>query len=96
MIHHKKISDTALRILIRHGKILMGGNIQQKIYGILQCRSGKKMKKDNRVFFGAEQEAIFFGYRPCGHCMRNEYRRWKKIKFRIKIYCYGFVSTYNF
>ena len=42
MIHHKKINDTELRILIWKGKILMGGNIQQKIYGILQCRSGKK------------------------------------------------------
>ena len=47
MIHHKKINDTELRILIWKGKILMGGNIQQKIYGILQCRLGKKIKKKN-------------------------------------------------
>lgn len=60
MIHHKKINDTELRILIRQGRILMGGNIQQKIYGILQCRSGKKMKKRTGYFL-MQNKKLFFG-----------------------------------
>ena len=60
MIQHKKINDTELRILIRQGKILMGGNIQQKIYGILQCRSGKKMKKRTGYFL-VQNKKLFFG-----------------------------------
>ncbi|MCE6992186.1 hypothetical protein LZG72_23970 [Dyadobacter sp. CY323] len=35
------------------------------------------MKLKNRVFFESESEAIENGYRPCGHCMRDEYSKWK-------------------
>jgi len=35
------------------------------------------MKKQNRVFFTSVKKAIKFGYRPCGHCMRAEYKKWK-------------------
>ncbi|MCG8327386.1 MAG: hypothetical protein MI974_06860 [Chitinophagales bacterium] len=35
------------------------------------------MKKENRVFFTDEKEAIKSGYRPCGHCMRTAYLNWK-------------------
>ena len=34
------------------------------------------MKKENRVFFVSEQEAIEQGYRPCGNCMNYEYKKW--------------------
>jgi len=36
------------------------------------------MKKENRVFFKSEKEAIDKGYKPCGHCMREEYQNWKE------------------
>jgi methylphosphotriester-DNA--protein-cysteine methyltransferase len=36
------------------------------------------MKAENRVFFASEAEAVGAGYRPCGHCMREAYGRWKK------------------
>jgi methylphosphotriester-DNA--protein-cysteine methyltransferase len=36
------------------------------------------MKKENRIFFSSEKEAIENGYRPCGHCMKEKYERWKK------------------
>ncbi len=55
----------------------MGGNAKLKIYGLLTCSSGKKMKKENRVFFVSEKEAIDLGYRPCGHCMKQRYQIWK-------------------
>ncbi len=30
-----------------------------------------------RVFFKDEATAIAAGYRPCGCCMREKYKRWK-------------------
>jgi methylphosphotriester-DNA--protein-cysteine methyltransferase len=44
---------------------------------MLHCASGKRMKKENRVFFSNEQEALEKSYRPCGHCMRSKYNNWK-------------------
>ncbi|MCF2497797.1 hypothetical protein L0661_05745 [Dyadobacter sp. CY357] len=31
----------------------------------------------NRVFFNSENEAMLRGFRPCGHCMREAYSKWK-------------------
>jgi methylphosphotriester-DNA--protein-cysteine methyltransferase len=72
MIKHSKINDTDLRKLIRQNKIRFGGNKKLKIYGMLTCKSGKRMKKENRVFFISEKEAIKQGYRSCGHCMKRK------------------------
>ncbi|WP_343635955.1 Ada metal-binding domain-containing protein [Fluviicola sp.] len=55
-----------------------GGNKTLKIYGTLACTSGKRMKRENRVFFSDEQEAISTGFRPCGHCLKKEYLTWKE------------------
>jgi methylphosphotriester-DNA--protein-cysteine methyltransferase len=68
-----------LKTMISNGKISLGGNKVLKIYGTLECRSGKRMKKQNRVFFADESEAIENGYRPCGHCMPAKYREWKAL-----------------
>ncbi|MEO8766002.1 MAG: Ada metal-binding domain-containing protein [Ginsengibacter sp.] len=77
MIFHKQTSDTSLRNKIRIKEISFGGNKILKIYGKLSCKSGKRMKKENRVFFISEDEAIVNGYRPCGHCMKSNYRQWQ-------------------
>lgn len=66
-----------LKMLIDNGEILVGGNANLKIYGTLDCKSGKRLKVKNRIFFRSEQEAIQQGYRPCGHCMREKYKLWK-------------------
>ena len=76
MIKHSEINDAALRIKIQQNEICLGGNEKLKIYGTLHCPSGKRMKRENRVFFVSEQEATTLGYRPCGHCMKNEYQKW--------------------
>lgn len=68
----------AIQKLIINGQISYGGNKKLKIYGTLKCKSGKRMKSENRVFFADEQEAIDAGYRPCGHCMPHEYQIWKQ------------------
>ena len=54
MIQHNKISDSDLRNKIKKGEICFGGNQKLKIYGTLKCSSGKRMKRENRVFFSSE------------------------------------------
>lgn len=77
MIKHNELTSTEIRSKIRKHEILFGGNRKLKIYGLLSCKSGKKMKKENRVFFATEEEAVKNNYRPCGHCMKIAYKNWK-------------------
>lgn len=75
---HKDISNTQLQSLIKIRTIRLGGNKTLKIYRTLTCKSGKRMNKDNRVFFDNIHDAEAYGYRPCGHCMKLAYQEWKK------------------
>ncbi|MDR6564424.1 MULTISPECIES: Ada metal-binding domain-containing protein [unclassified Arcicella] len=82
MIRHQDILDEKgtnrlLLSLIKDKQITVGANKSLKIYGKLNCKSGKRMKTQNRVFFKDIQEAVVLGFRPCGHCMRLEYLEWK-------------------
>jgi len=77
MVKHIDISNADLRKLIRQKEIKLGGNHKLKIYGLLRCWSGMRMKRENRVFFTDLGEAIDNGYRPCGNCMPVEYKKWK-------------------
>lgn len=67
-----------IRRKIRNREILLAGNRKLKIYGMLSCPSGKRMKRENRIFFNTEEEAILNGFRPCGHCMPLDYQKWKR------------------
>lgn len=60
----------------------LGGHRKLRIYGRLDCPSalryiaaGQYVKF--RVFFRDEKTAIAAGYRPCGICLSEKYRRWK-------------------
>jgi hypothetical protein len=60
----------------------LGGHRRTRVYGRLDCpvalslvARGHDMR--HRVFFADEATAVAAGYRPCGACMREEYRRWK-------------------
>ncbi|MFS4492541.1 Ada metal-binding domain-containing protein [Maribacter sp. 2308TA10-17] len=77
MIQHKDISDTKLRTKLKAEVIVFGGNKNLKIYGKLDCKSGRRMKRENRVFFISEKEALQNNFRPCGHCMKTDYKKWK-------------------
>ena len=77
MFRHIELENRKLKLLIDNGEIVLGGNKQLKIYGTLSCKSGKRMRKENRVFFNSEKEAIDKGYRPCGHCRKTKYLKWK-------------------
>ena len=39
-----------------------------KVFGRLDCKSGMRMKKENRVFFHNLDDAVKEGYRPCKKC----------------------------
>ncbi len=86
MINHVDLGPTpagrkaALSALIRKGDITLGGYRKAKIFGLLSCRSGKRMKAENRVFFKNEAEALAAGYRPCGHCLKEKYGIWKRLR----------------
>ena len=77
MICHDAIVDDDLRRLIVTVHICYGGNRCLRIYGRLDCASGKRMKRASRVFFGDAAEAREAGFRPCGHCLRDDYARGK-------------------
>jgi len=83
MIKHSDLGETTFARLrnlyqqIQNQTITFGGNRKLKIYGTLNCRAGKCMKAENRVFFKSESEALQDGYRPCAVCMREAYKSWK-------------------
>jgi len=83
MIQHSEIgpegfaTSRKLKTMIISQQITFAGNRNLKIYGLLSCGSGKRMKRNNRVFFADERDALAHGYRPCGHCMREAYLKWK-------------------
>jgi methylphosphotriester-DNA--protein-cysteine methyltransferase len=77
MIRHEQLKTTALGRLIKSGHVRLAGNVKLKIYGLLSCLSGKRMKRENRVFFTDEREAKALGFRPCGHCLPDKYKKWK-------------------
>lgn len=61
----------------------LGGNGAGQIYGLLDCSSAVRAVRAGdtyqkyRVFFADEAAAVASGYRPCGNCMREQYRAWK-------------------
>lgn len=83
MIDHSQIDDRDLWRLIRSKQILFAGNRRLKIFGTLDCVSGRRMKRDNRIFFVSEDAAAALGFRPCGHCMPNAYRNWRSQSGRV-------------
>jgi methylphosphotriester-DNA--protein-cysteine methyltransferase len=76
MIRHLDISDQDLRRDLKRGQWRVGVNARLKIFGTLDCHSGKRMKRKNRVFFANAAEARAAGYRPCGNSMKEAYQAW--------------------
>ncbi|MBN8576007.1 MAG: metal-binding protein [Cytophagales bacterium] len=76
MFSHSELDKQELRKLIKNQSITLAGNSRLKIYGFLFCKSGRRMKKQNRVFFVSEIEALKNGYRPCRNCTYKKYQQW--------------------
>ena len=61
----------------------LGGHRRTRVYGRLDCPVALSLiargfdVRRHRVFFADEATAVAAGYRPCGACMQEEYRRWK-------------------
>jgi hypothetical protein len=83
MIRHTELGirpferSRQLKMLLDAKRISLAGNLKLKIYGKLNCASGKRMKVENRIFFESEAEAIANGFRPCRRCMREAHEQWK-------------------
>jgi methylphosphotriester-DNA--protein-cysteine methyltransferase len=64
-------------------KGLFDGNRRGKVYGQLDCPSALRAierghtYEQYRVFFADERTAIAAGFRPCGICMRQAYKKWQ-------------------
>jgi hypothetical protein len=48
------------------------GKDYDHVYGSLDCKSGTRMKPENRVFFRSEDDAIKLGFRPCLNCNNSK------------------------
>ena len=60
----------------------LGGHRRARIYGRLDCPSALRAIAtgryvEHRVFFADEETARSAGYRPCGTCMRDDYKVWR-------------------
>jgi methylphosphotriester-DNA--protein-cysteine methyltransferase len=56
---------------------------QGKIFGRLDCKSGRRMKKENRVFFHSLEDAVKEGYRPCKNCKPIDEQDFETIKHLV-------------
>ena len=67
----------------------LGGYRPKKIYGRLDCWSANKHLASggyvkHRVFFSDRAAAVAAEYRPCGHCMREDYQLWKQSRIEAR------------
>jgi len=54
-----------------------------KIFGRLDCKSGMRMKKENRVFFHSLEDAVSEGYRPCKKCQPIDEEEFEEIRHLV-------------
>jgi len=73
--------------ILENGQIVLSdvpgkyaGHKKYKIFGRLDCKSGMKMKKENRVFFHTLEDAVLHGYRPCRNCNPMDEEEFKRIR----------------
>jgi methylphosphotriester-DNA--protein-cysteine methyltransferase len=84
MWNHESLTHKEVKSRLKNREIKLAGNRKLKIYGSLSCASGKRMKKENRVFFKNKTEAIQLGFRPCGNCLPIPYQK-RKILFSRRL-----------
>ena len=76
------LQDENDKVYLSPTKGRFGGHKKLKIYGRLDCPSAarylaKGQYAKQRVFFSDEETAVAAGYRPCGVCMPEAYKKWK-------------------
>ena len=77
------LTDSSNHQFLSYEKGRFGGHRKLKKYGKFNCpsalnaiRKGQYVK--HRVFFADEETALKAGYAPCGNCMKERYKMWKK------------------
>jgi methylphosphotriester-DNA--protein-cysteine methyltransferase len=68
---------------------LLGGHARTRVYGRLDCPVALSLLRRgfeprHRVFFADESVAIAAGYRPCGACLREKYREFKRTGASVR------------
>lgn len=61
----------------------LAGYRPRKIFGRLDCKSGMRMRKENRVFFHTLEDAVRQGYRPCNNCKPIDEGDFEKIRHMV-------------
>lgn len=76
--------------ILENGQVILSdilgkyaGHKKYRIFGRLDCKSGMKIKKENRVFFHTLEDAVLHGYRPCGNCKPINEEEFQRIKESI-------------
>ena len=62
---------------------IYAGWVPGRIFGRLDCTSGMKMHRNNRVFFQTLEDAIREGYRPCKKCRPINVQDFESISYLI-------------
>jgi len=70
-------------------KGLLGGHARTRVYGRMDCPVALSLLRRgfqprHRVFFKDESVAIAAGYRPCGACLREKYREFKRTGASVR------------
>lgn len=84
VLSHSDLTPQQLFHLLRKQHVRLSGNRRLKIYGLLNCPAGRRMKRENRVFFQHEAHALQAGYRPCSICLPQAYTTWKNARSGLK------------
>lgn len=71
------------QIIQSHKPGTLAGWKPEKVFGTLDCKSGMKMKKENRVFFHTLKDAVLEGYRPCKNCRPINENDFESIKHLV-------------
>jgi len=79
--------------ILKEGKIIesstpgeYAGWSPGKIFGRLDCKSGMRMKKSNRVFFHTLEDAVVQEYRPCMNCRPMTEEDFERVNHLIPQY----------
>lgn len=65
------------------------------IFGRMDCKSGMRAKKENRIFFHSWDDAIEAGYRPCKNCKPMPNDEWEKINGKWQLTSQGSQIYYK-
>ncbi len=54
----------------------------RRYFGLLDCKTGMLMHKENRVFFHTLDDAIRCNYRPCQKCKPMHWEEFEELRER--------------